>query len=672
MSDVFLLEMSQEDFLKEVGKAFGLYRECRREGNLLPLAQSAFSESSLVEACLLAGEPLSVDARARGMDGLLHWVVDKLRPQGTPCLVTPAWRSYNMLFYPYLHPGVTNGERDKWTFPRLAEAMALSEQAIYKARRRALKAAGAILDEELKAPQDVAGRQRYLIERRYKSHHDDERLLFRLLSLLREPIPLSWGHELAKMWQVDDPPACFRGLLKGGLLVANDETIAVHAQARAYLATLLSSEERQALHETVGEYYEQSRSYFEAVYHLRQVPEYERAASILLEHYQSIVDNPQVEGLREQLALFEQAEVGDLTWARLKIAAGDVAFLVEDVDTALAEYGQALGTSDIPTKALASYRRGKAFELNNLDECLMHYNLGIKLLEELAPEEPLLGDIYIAKAWLYFQEKQELNKAKINFKRAEEVIDTDDKQRLANLHNAWARLSYHLADEEEELKHRLQAWLAATETQDRQLMIKSAHNLGVAYMWSKEQYQQGLVYLQKGLALVQEVGDRLKEGMFNKTIGACYFFLGQYQEAIDHYQKAYNICLETGNRNWQGTVCHDLAEVYAKMGKQTQMKRYFAEASAIAQKLGEKDLLQALAQLAYHYPGLAPPQVKLNERQLLVFEHVKKHGKITNKEYRELVNVSARTAARDLDEMVAKGVLKREGKARGTHYKLNS
>ena len=102
------------------------------------------------------------------------------------------------------------------------------------------------------------------------------------------------------------------------------------------------------------------------------------------------------------------------------------------------------------------------------------------------------------------------------------------------------------------------------------------------------------------------------------------------------------------------------------------MKRYFAEASAIAQKLGEKDLLQALAQLAYHYPGLAPPQVKLNERQLLVFEHVKKHGKITNKEYRELVNVSARTAARDLDEMVAKGVLKREGKARGTHYKLNS
>jgi len=66
MSGVFLLEMSEQDFLNEVANWFRLYRDCRKEGHLLPLAQSQLAESSLVEGCLLAGEPLSVDARARG------------------------------------------------------------------------------------------------------------------------------------------------------------------------------------------------------------------------------------------------------------------------------------------------------------------------------------------------------------------------------------------------------------------------------------------------------------------------------------------------------------------------------------------------------------------------------------------------------------------------------
>ena len=50
--------------------------------------------------------------------------------------------------------------------------------------------------------------------------------------------------------------------------------------------------------------------------------------------------------------------------------------------------------------------------------------------------------------------------------------------------------------------------------------------------------------------------------------------------------------------------------------------------------------------------------------------YVKKAGKITNSGYQELVGVARKTAARDLDRLVEKGVLERVGTKRGAHYVL--
>jgi len=61
----------------------------------------------------------------------------------------------------------------------------------------------------------------------------------------------------------------------------------------------------------------------------------------------------------------------------------------------------------------------------------------------------------------------------------------------------------------------------------------------------------------------------------------------------------------------------------------------------------------------------------LNERQQKAVHHVKTTGKITNQELRELTDVVIRTASRDLEDLVRKGVLVRMGKTgRSTHYVL--
>ena len=63
--------------------------------------------------------------------------------------------------------------------------------------------------------------------------------------------------------------------------------------------------------------------------------------------------------------------------------------------------------------------------------------------------------------------------------------------------------------------------------------------------------------------------------------------------------------------------------------------------------------------------------LRLSERQLKAVQHVKTTGKITNQEFRELTDVMIRTASRDLEDLVCKGVLLKKGKTgRSTHYVL--
>ncbi len=60
----------------------------------------------------------------------------------------------------------------------------------------------------------------------------------------------------------------------------------------------------------------------------------------------------------------------------------------------------------------------------------------------------------------------------------------------------------------------------------------------------------------------------------------------------------------------------------------------------------------------------------LIDRQKKAITLLKAKGKITSGEYREHTGIEARTATRDLNELVKKGVLIRHGEKRGTYYTL--
>jgi len=60
----------------------------------------------------------------------------------------------------------------------------------------------------------------------------------------------------------------------------------------------------------------------------------------------------------------------------------------------------------------------------------------------------------------------------------------------------------------------------------------------------------------------------------------------------------------------------------------------------------------------------------LSDRQMKAVAFVKLHGRIANADYQALSGIIRKTAARDLDDLVAKGIFDRAGVKRGAHYVL--
>ena len=61
----------------------------------------------------------------------------------------------------------------------------------------------------------------------------------------------------------------------------------------------------------------------------------------------------------------------------------------------------------------------------------------------------------------------------------------------------------------------------------------------------------------------------------------------------------------------------------------------------------------------------------LSERQMQAVAHIKRYGRITNADYQALAKTTRKTAARDLDGLVVKGVFRRVGEKRGSHYMVS-
>ena len=656
MSDPILLATSDNEFEKMVANTL---RNSRKE-SWKALAKSPLAQTSLVESCLGPDDANDDKLRARVVQGVLHWGIEQLRPAGKHSWTDNHWNHYNVLFYLYIEP---------MSFDDLAKEIAIAKTTLFKRRSKAVHE----LSQTLRQALEREPCENDIIVIPYFLLRNLEQRLLRLAVIFRQPFSSKWLHELAQESNIPNIPTTINNLIKANFLISLDEgtQFEAHPDIRSHLLPMLWPKERQNWHWTVAELYLAQMDYLEAAYHFQRTGDPqgdESAAQTLIDNQQAIIDKGQTNELRHMLTEFKPHQLSADLWPCVKIAAGDVALLLGEVKTALAEYSLALNAPQVHTKALAYYKRGRAIKLINLDEAITHFERGIELLQPLRQPPPLLPDLYLDIVWLYLQDRLSLQKAENYLKKAQTVILRGDSRRRANLHNAWAKLCQKKGHEEGEREHYLKALSMARETQDSDLIINTAHNVGDTYIWQGE-YNQGRAYLQEALELAIQTGDKSKQGSCYKTIGASYFFQAEYDKAITHYQRAYDIFVKIGNRNWLGDVCHDLAEAHAENWNKSQMEKRLQEATKIAQELQDEQLLADLKKLTEKYSS----RMKVRDRrQWQGINYIISHGQITNREYQKLIDVPKATATRHLRNLCKKGFLVKEGRGPATYYTLTN
>lgn len=672
MNDTILLAQPVAQFEEQIAAAL----KSLREGDLLTLGASPLAYTSLVEECFLSGEPITADGRGRILRSLLRWSMERLRPEGESSWVKPAWRNYNILTHFYLE-----GTRAS----ALAEAMSIAEQTLYQLRGQAISALTGVVHGELATSENRASRKNVVNMDRYARLSPGEQQLLRLAAVFPGAAPALLLHALANSLGNRNAAVATHQLVLNHLVSSDRQggEFVVHPDLRSSLLTQLSPTERQVAHRAAAEHYAAQHNFLEAAQQWRAGDHPERAAQMLIDHRRDIIDNLQVEELADLIARFHASELSAGAWARLKILAGEVAEFTRNFEAALAEYQQALAAPDSHTKALAYYRRAKAFEQTNSDESLAHYARCVQLLEQRPAEATdererltLLCNVYIDRAWLQMQVRADLDRAEGDLLRARALLDgapsLRDRPVWCDLYNALGEFYHRRGQPELAVEHSWQAWLAANEARDLERMSKTAHNLGLVYMDNLRQYDRALEYLHKSEELARQTGNRQMEGLSAMSIGVCHYWQGDLRAAIDRYEEAAGIFAESGNRALLARTRFGLAEAHADLHEKDAARQHHREGLMIAAELGDQGALQDFEALAQQHsyllatPVAAPAQ--LSERQHKALVYVQQHGQITNRAYQALTGVSQKQTVRDLNEMVAAHILQRQGSGRATRY----
>lgn len=437
-------------------------------------------------------------------------------------------------------------------------------------------------------------------------------------------------------------------------------------QGSAFLRVLPTVEERRIWHTIAAQYYEKRENYLDAAIHWYEAEEIIVCVELLIAHYRFIVDAGRIAELylfREKLT--KAALKDEQIWARFKIAMGRAALIAEDFETAIKEFTEALKVNQPLLKGQAFYYRAKAYSKTRLPDAFSSYSRGVELIQphinDSAEYRVLWADLQIGLAWLFVQENENLAEAQKSLLAAQAILQVDDFTRQCDLENVWARFCSKQRDSEGELKHRFRAWTAAHETDDKELIIKTAINLAHSYLRANRQ-DLPLEYIHEAVAIARQIGHRHWEAKCHEVIGSWHYFEKAYAEAIQHYKVADRVYQEIGNENWLGWNYFNLAEAYAESRENDstrQARLYFKKATQYALEVGSGDLMAKIEGLTGRFPWLKP---EFTENEIKILDFVQNHGSISNRQCCSLLSIAQSTAEHLLQSLAKKGALKWNGK----------
>lgn len=126
------------------------------------------------------------------------------------------------------------------------------------------------------------------------------------------------------------------------------------------------------------------------------------------------------------------------------------------------------------------------------------------------------------------------------------------------------------------------------------------------YLWTTQDYAEGLEYSLKALPLTGRWGDPLLVSDCERLVGLFYFRRTDYDKAVEHLSRSLDICRGEGDESRMGSTLNSLAGVCLTSRQLDESEKYILEAIRICEKSDDTYLLPiryGMASEVYHAKG---------------------------------------------------------------------
>ncbi len=126
------------------------------------------------------------------------------------------------------------------------------------------------------------------------------------------------------------------------------------------------------------------------------------------------------------------------------------------------------------------------------------------------------------------------------------------------------------------------------------------------YLWTTQDYADGLRYSEKALPLTARLGDPLLESDCERLVGLFYFRQSDYEKAVGHVGRSLDLCRAEGDKSRIGSSLNTLAGICLTAKQLDESEKYILEAIRYCEEDNDTYLLPiryGMASEVYHVKG---------------------------------------------------------------------
>lgn len=699
--------------LTEVGLTPLVNEALKNCGSVLALSRSPLANSSLVTPALVrdSASP-TAEERAHGLRLVLQWAVNRLapnqaehpfgvhRPFDDPTWRDSRWWRYNILRHRYLEPlhpddFVADG---RFTETLLALTGIPSTDMFFAERNRAIREVARWLHRQFRDGEADLVLQQLALEEVLLPLRSETtvRQLMGIAATFAHVFPRRLLVELAKAEGIPTPSQALNLLVRQRYLLSGDDdaNLWLSPVLRTYVYAQQSAAVTRSRHERIARYYArdnagQDATPLTAAHHFLEANRETSAAQILLAASEKLVKELEIDELRATLQRFRTGLLADELWYKMQLLLADLHRMAGDHDAAVTACRAALKSATDRRQQGQTYRRlGKLYEQRNQQHAINYYRQAIERFE---PGDPELAELLKDRGWLYIL-RRDWTRANIDLTNALRHASSGDQTMVADIYDALSGLHRRQKEYDTAADYARTALSMREESGNPLHVAKSLGNLGLIYndqgdfVHAIDAYQEAAVTYRK--LNNQEL---MLAAMLNT--GMAQHLAGQLQEAIQIYVECTQLGLKI-EHTWVQIMAHsNLAEAYAQLGEDEAARQHWRDGHALSRQHGFDDQVTYFAELRLQFSALQTIEVEvaheapsfgtgapviadigrimpgdLDPDERVAWRLVRKQGYITAKLLMENAAVSKATATRKLANMVKLGLLRKEGKGRGTRY----